>query len=307
MKLTLLSLWRSLRQSYWFIPGLMSLFAAGLVIGMLWLDAFLVQLGFSNAGLLPINDANGARTMLSTIAGSSITVAGVVFSITIAVLANASSQFGPRLLPNFMNKKGTQFVMGGFLGTFIYSLLLLSQIQSGSEEYAMPQYALLLGLLLGISSFVLLIYFIHNVAMFLHVPRILNDVYVDLRDTLAQCFPEQDDTEESAKHIAEYGEQKSVIPAASAGYLQAIDYAELVAIASRVDTCLDVRVLPGMFLLPNYVIACYSAHQQLDEDVHADIQMAFLLGSERTSFQDPEFAIDQIAEIAIRALSPGDQ
>lgn len=305
MKLTLLSFWRSLHQSYWFIPGLMSLLAAGLVIGMLWLDAFLVQLGFSNAGLLPINDANGARTMLSTIAGSSITVAGVVFSITISVLANASSQFGPRLLPNFMNKKGTQFVMGGFLGTFIYSLLLLSQIQSGSEEHGMPQYALLLGLLLGISSFVLLIYFIHHVAMFLHVPRILNDVYIDLRNTLEDCFPDKDSDVETPQDVPDIGEQKTGIMAERPGYLQAIDYDELLAIATRADICLEVKVLPGVFLLPHHVLISFSAHQLVDENTRAQIRTAFLLGDERTSFQDPEFAVDQIAEIAIRALSPG--
>lgn len=66
---------------------------------------------------------NGARALLSTVAGSTISVAGTVFSIVIVAFTLTSSQFGPRQLINFMRDTGNKVVLGTFAATFLYCLL----------------------------------------------------------------------------------------------------------------------------------------------------------------------------------------
>ncbi|HEU18338.1 MAG TPA: DUF2254 domain-containing protein, partial [Deltaproteobacteria bacterium] len=120
MKTRLLNLWEVLRTSFWFIPGLMVISAIGLSFVIVAVDRMIEPGHHRIFGFLYAGGPEGARSILSTIAGSMITVAGVAFSITIVALTLASSQFGPRLLRNFMRDTGNQIVLGIFIATFIY-------------------------------------------------------------------------------------------------------------------------------------------------------------------------------------------
>jgi uncharacterized membrane protein len=105
----------------------------------------------------------GARALLSTVAGSMITVAGVEFSITIMALSLASSQFGPRLLRNFMRDRGNQIVLGTFIATFVYCILVLRTVRGGDTEEFVPSIAITVGVVLALLSLAVLMYFIHHV------------------------------------------------------------------------------------------------------------------------------------------------
>src|SRR5918997_6985274 len=123
MKSRLLAIWDALRSSFWLVPGTMVLGAIGLSYLTTTLDERLDTSGLAGFGWIYTGSAEGARSMLSTIAGSMLTVAGLTFSITIAALTLASSQFGPRLLRNFIHDTGNQVVLGMFIAGFIYYLL----------------------------------------------------------------------------------------------------------------------------------------------------------------------------------------
>jgi uncharacterized membrane protein len=125
MKTRLINLWYSFRSSYWFVPLVMAALAITLAFGTTGVDATLPPDMVTRLGWLYSGGAEGARTLLSTVAGSMITTAGVVFSITIVVLSLTSSQFGPRLISNFMRDTGTQVVLGTFIATFIYCIFVL--------------------------------------------------------------------------------------------------------------------------------------------------------------------------------------
>src|SRR5690606_2243104 len=112
----------TIQTSLWFIPGLITASAIGLSFLTIHLDRTLQREVTAAWGWT--GSAEGARALLSTVAGSMITVAGVVFSITMVVFTLASSQFGPRLLVTFLRDRGNQFVLGTFLATFLYSLLV---------------------------------------------------------------------------------------------------------------------------------------------------------------------------------------
>ena len=140
MKIRLVHHWEKLRESYWFVPSLMTLAALVLAIIIAYIDRPNQQnYQHSLTSFYPIIiDAAGARVVLSTIAGSAITVAGVIFSITILILNMASTQFGPKLLRNFMDHAGTQTVLGTYVATFIYCLIVLSAVCADQEHNYVP-------------------------------------------------------------------------------------------------------------------------------------------------------------------------
>ncbi|MGQ0606875.1 MAG: DUF2254 family protein, partial [Chloroflexota bacterium] len=121
-----------IQHSLWFIPGLGVLVAAAAALSMLALSE---ALGRADADVPIVFSAGpeGARATLQAIAGSVITVAGVVFSITIVALQLTSTQFSPRVLRNFLRDRPNQLVLGTFMGTFTYCLLVLRTIRSEDE------------------------------------------------------------------------------------------------------------------------------------------------------------------------------
>ena len=126
------SLWDHLQTSFWFLPASMATLATASSFVLVQFDAWLGVEVVRDFGWLYTFGPEGARAVLSTIASSMITVAGLTFSITMLTLQLASSQFGPRLLRNFMSDRGNQLVLGTFIATFVYCLLVLRTVR-GTE------------------------------------------------------------------------------------------------------------------------------------------------------------------------------
>lgn len=166
MRATLLRLGDHLQQSYWFLPSIMAVAAVLLAGGMIWLDSFVGSAWMDGFAWLYASRPSGARLVLSSVGGSMITVAGTVFSVTIAAVVYASGQYGPRLLSNFMSDRGNQVTLGTFIATFLYCLVVLRTVRSPEESGGagfVPNLALLVGVLLAVCSIAVLIFFIHHV------------------------------------------------------------------------------------------------------------------------------------------------
>lgn len=184
------ALWEYLRGTYWAVPSAMAVAAAGLSFGAIQLDEFTTTTVLDRLSWVYTGGPEGARAVLSTIASSMITVAGVTFSITIVALTLASQQFGPRLLRNFLRDPGNQIVLGTFVSTFIYCLLVLRTVRGSDEEEFVPHLAVTLGVGLAMLSLGVLIYFIHHVATSIQAARIIANVAEDLEGAINQLFPD---------------------------------------------------------------------------------------------------------------------
>jgi uncharacterized membrane protein len=308
MKTRLLHLWDILTTSYWFVPTLMVMAAAGVSIGLLVTDRH-IQLGPVSRRWLYSGGAEGARSLLSTIAGSIITVAGVVFSITIATLTQASSQFGPRLLRNFMRDTGNQIVLGTFLGTFLYCLLVLRSVYGTDSGGFVPNLSITFGVLLAVASLGVLIYFIHHVSQSIQAPNVVANVGRELERTMHRLFPDAlghgapvPVPSEAELHQFDSG---TTVYASAPGYLQAIDSDGILNLATERDLRVRLLVRPGDFVMTQRPILLARSESHLEpEAIHALCE-AFYVGSQRTQEQDAEYSIHQLVEIAVRALSPG--
>ena len=313
MKTRLLNLWESLRTSFWFIPALMVFSAIGLSFVMVAIDRREELASYRVFGLLFTGGPEGARSILSTIAGSMITVAGVAFSITIVALTLASSQFGPRLLRNFMLDRGNQVVLGTFIATFIYCLLVLRSVHTIGEQVFVPSISVTFVIVLALANVGILIYFIHHVSTSIQADRAIATVYRELEGHMQRLFPEElgheleksennrvrSEPEEDGYH------QTNHVAASQNGYLQAIDSSGLFEIAMENDFLIYLQNRPGEFIVAGSTLAVVKCTEQLDESLAEQIVDLFIVGAQRTPEQDAEFAIHQLVEVAIRALSPG--
>ncbi|MBN3923349.1 DUF2254 domain-containing protein [Nostoc sp. NMS4] len=186
-----IKLQEGLRSSYWFVPLLITGAAIALAFFMLRLD-LTGESGLMEKSGLKIYTGGGdsALTLLSTIASSMITVACTVFSVTLVALTLASQQFGPRVLRNFMQDIRFQFVLGTFIATFIYCLLVLRSVHTDGKQPFVPKISITVAILLAIASIAVLIYFIHHASTSIHAWHIIREISDELESNIDYVFSE---------------------------------------------------------------------------------------------------------------------
>ena len=336
--------WETIRYSYWLIPSVMALGALGLAFGLLEVDRAEAGGLISELGWVYAGGSDGAREVLSVISGSMITVAGVVFSITMVALTLASSQFGPRVLRNFMQDRGNQFVLGTFISTLVFSLMVLRTIEGGDESF-IPQLSVTTSVAMALGSLGVLIYFIHHVALSIQASQVVATIGRELFASIDRTYPEKKNrtdsaaapsarefVEDGASEIPEGGARQTPdggareirkdvgagahgtlekneldahpLPAKSSGYLQAIDMEALVGTAREADVVLQLLCRPGDFISQYKPLLLCIPASRWDDHLHNELLDAFTAGKERSHTQDVLFAVDQLVEVAIRALSP---
>jgi uncharacterized membrane protein len=306
--------WEALKTTFWLAPTVMVL-----VAGVLFVVTFEVDwAAYHQHVRLPFwiesGSADAAREVLIAIAAAVITVVGVVFSITILALTLASQQFGPRMMRNFVRDVGNQLTLGTFVATFVYSVLALASITSVAHRPDfVPHLSITIAEALLLVDLAVLIYFIHHIAKSIQLPEVIAGIARDLLGAIDAEFPLPGTGEavpapaSNDKPVPELvrllDDRGATVAATTSGYLQFVGYAQLVAIASRLDAVIRLNHRPGHFVVAGRPLATVWP-QGAAEQVRLALSQAHVTGPHRTLMQDPVFAIDQLVEIAIRALSP---
>jgi len=324
MRARLLRLSDTLRTSYWFLPTIMAILAMVIAFTMIWADTHVGSEWMDQLPWFYAARPNGARQLLSAVGGSMITVAGTVFSVTIAAVVYASGQYGPRLLSNFMSDRGNQVTLGTFIATFVYCLLVLRTIRSADEAGGagfVPNMALLVAVALALCSIAVLIFFIHHVPSKIHINNVIDDIGNRLLKEIDNRFPRfigaprpdatgQDDTALVPPTFRlgagiEDGARRKQVRSRETGYLQLVDNQSLLNVARQHDLVLRIQYQPGDFVHVGRALVEAYPPDSCDDAADEAIRRAFAVGSRRTALQDLRFLIDELVEIAARALSPG--
>ena len=312
MLANLRSNWLSIRASYWFYPALFA--AGGLLLALLLvhLDRIGAAEWLSRSHWIVPAQPDGANNILTVLSGSMIGVASTVFSITIAAVAYASGNYGPRLLTNFMEDKGNQFSLAMFIGTFVYAITVLRAVRGGDEAPGgmplavldgggfVPQLALLVAFALMIASVGVLVYFLHHIPASIRINTVLENIGARLLHEIEQRFPEEGESDPPVRAVA----RGDYVCAHRTGYVRLIELGALVDCARKHEIAVSLEVRPGDFVYPGIAIARTDA-TRLPDTVADSVRDTFAFGSSRTPEMDLEFSIDELVEIALRALSPG--
>jgi uncharacterized membrane protein len=300
----------SLRTTLWVIPAVEVAFVFVLFVVTYILDQAAYHGDITFPAWVNNGSADAARQTLIGIAAAVITVVGLVFSITIVALTLASTQFGPRMLRNFIRDRGVQVTLGTFVATFVYAVLALGSVAHGSPEFV-PHLSITVALVLVLVDLVVLIYFIDHVAKMIQLPQVIAGIGKDLSEAVRaevvigdrRPAPVLEAGPSPAELLQRIIESGATIRAKRSGYLQYFSYTSLVDIATGSGGVIHLLHRPGHFLVEGLPLANVwpaDAAPTVGRALHD----AHATGAHRTLSQDLSFAIDQLVEIAIRALSP---
>jgi len=209
-----------------------------------------------------------------------------------------------------MADRFNQIVLGAFIATFIYSLIVLRTIQDSGAGIFIPRVAISVSIALVLASFGLLIYFFHHVATSIHPDNVIDSVYHQLVTSINRFFPGEFDNppekeEERQEAGLNFDNGASLIRSTKSGYLRFLDEDRLLSLARENDVVIKVHYRPGNFVFAGTPLISVSPGKDFDPDTEDSVQSAFFLGSSRTPENDIEFSIHQFVEVALRALSPG--
>jgi uncharacterized membrane protein len=239
-----------------------------------------------------------------------ITVAGVVFSITIVALSLASSQYTSRVLRNFMRDRMNQAVLGVFVGIFAYCLVVLRAIRGGDEGAFVPSLAVFGGLVLAFVGIAFLIYFIHHISLSIQASSIISAAAEETIAALDQLFPKglgdnADETTENDPPISLEELQWIAVGSRKTGYIESVDGASLLALAHQQGCMVRMERGIGEFVVQDTPLVSVTGGSELEETSVGQLNAAFVISHQRTVQQDASFGIRQIVDIAMKALSPG--
>ena len=303
-------LWSTVRLSFWFMPTLIVMGSVAVAVMLIQVDYYGGTKWLNRWPLLFGAGADGARGMMSTIAGSMMTVVGVTFSMILVVLAMASSQYTSRILRNFTRSRVTQAVLGIFAGIFTYCLIVLRTIRSGDEGDFTPSLAVFFGFVLALGGVGALVVFIHHIASSIEASSIIASVAQETIAAIDRLFPEKlgqepDENQDRDTQCPLPERNWMAVLAKNSGYIQSVNNAAILRLARDNKTIVRMEHGIGEFVVQGTKLASLALEDPPDEQTIAALQSAFSIDNHRTVEQDAAFGIRQIVDIALKALSPG--
>lgn len=323
MKAQLFKYLNQLQSSYWFVPSVMAVGAIVLSVVTVGMDEWFSSDWPEKFPWFYSNKPEGARAVLATVAGSMITVAGVTFSLTLLAVSHTTSQFGPRLLTNFMRDRGNQITLGTFIATFLYCLLVLRTVRTAEEategvataelvQAFVPHIAIMTALVLTLCSVGVLIFFFHHVPESMNLSNVVADLGRQLTSSVDELFPEMIGAEapdEIERPSTQVPDQDLATPVKLGegrdGYVQTLDESGLIETATENDLIVQLQFRPGDFIYREQVGFLVWSQDSVEEKLAQQLKDCIALGVARTPHQNLLFIIDQLVESAARALSPG--
>lgn len=300
----LMARWRNLLAGFWFVPGLVAAVIALCAVLLVYLDRRGGKRGAFEAGFQ--GDAEAARAILSTIAGSLITVAGLTFSLTVVVLTLVSSQFTPRALRGFLGDRVNQVLAGGFVGMFLYCLLVLRTVRDDGDGKAfVPSLSVTAAIFFGLLTLVLLLIFVHHMGQSIQASDITARIARQTLKAASSVHGEpytSAEAEAAGEHSLPAGEPYRVLPEGP-GYAQLVDAGDIEEQLPPGARAL-VTVRPGDFVSQRNPLMLLWGYRP-DDDGLQSLRRAIPLHNERDQLQDMSYGMRQLTDIALKALSPG--
>lgn len=315
------------RESFWFLPAVLVVLAIVLSQLTLFLDRR-VDLDWAGNSQLALG-VEGSRGLLTTIGGAVLAVAGTAFSITISVIATASSSYGPRLVRNFMKDRGNQLVLGVFVATFAYCIIVLRSVTSADSdagrEAFVPYISVYLALLIALLNIGALVYFIHHIADSIQISTLVKTVRGDLTRVAGKEYPateeDWDDDAVPAVRLDPEDDDVEVVTVGANGYLNGVDTSSILTWAREHDVVVEIVPRVGDHVIAEEQLARVSRVSRPggppdaaggsgdgsgeDESVAETLRSHVTVGAARSPHQDIRFALQQVAEVAVRAMSSG--
>ena len=301
----------AVRSSFWFIPGTLAIVSVAVSIFVSTLD---IELDKGNLPFLPNAGIaiESARLILSTIAGSMITVASLVFSMTLVALTMVSQQLGPRILIRFMDDRPTQIVLGLYIATFLFSLVALIRVDEKVFSGTVPGMGVILSTGLALLALGMMIHFIHHIANRIQADVLITALGNDL-NSAAQKFLEMSEQKtwsaspkEAQLCMETFDTSASHMTTSDrSGYLLSFDPQAACDLATEHELLLRSVVRPGQFILAgaSTIEVMKTPGGTVPPNLVEALRHIPQIGSRLTPEASIEFELRALTEIALKALS----
>lgn len=315
MVVRLSALAERLRSSLFFVP--MAFVVLGLALGLIGLEVD-TRITESDVGLpdAMTSTVDSARAVLTTVAGATITVAGIAFSISLLLIQQASSQYSPRVIHGFFRDPFNKRVMGVVVGTFTYCLVVLRSVRGPLEQDGspiIPNLSVSVAVALGVLSILAIVAFISHSAHAMDVSKILESVNNDAVAQIRRLWSDPDaadpdpdpdrERDRDGRPATSSAGDELVVHIEESGWIQQVDFDRLATAAGSGHV--RVHVLVGRYAIPGTRL-CTIAPPPDDQDLAGEEARASLVvGDARTAQQDVTYGVRQLADVALKALSPG--
>lgn len=305
------NLYLRFRTSLIFTPLLFAI--GGLMLAFATVFADQAGFGSTLVELIPGTDGigeGGARAVLSTIASGMFSVTSIVISLTFVALTTMSSQLGPRLLVFFMRDRTTKVSIGVFIATIIFSLVSMASVGAEGDSTFAPHLSFVTAVLLAIISLGTMILFVDHIAQSIQADSVV-----------ARLARACDEAIDSAIHDGEADERPSDAEIAALdacfdascfrwhakhrGYLSSVDYTALLRTAAEHNAILKLFFQVNSFVYQGQILALFRCPPENEESMREALRGSVSLSEKRTPAQQINFEMSALAEVALRALSPG--
>lgn len=301
MRATRFVLFEVLRARLWVIPSLAALLAAISAVLLVWLDQATGSLGLGLA-----IEADSARSLLSTISGAMISFTALVFSITMLVLQSASTQLSPRVVRTFLRDRFNQAVLGLFVATFVFSLLVLAAV----SEDSVPQLSVISAVGLVLVAVLAFVSYLDHMAHDIRPSSVIESIAAEARSVIESVYPDAVDEDAEEPAVSEEqamegsDEGLTLTWSGAAGYVQSLDRAGLIALSEAHGAGVEVLVGSGNFLIPGQPTLLLRPTGEATSVAESSLEEVVRVGPERTMSEDPTFGFRLLVDVGLRALSP---
>lgn len=302
--------WDQIRVGFWFVPALAAIAGTLLAWGVAWLDIRVPNAALENLHLIVTGNAGEDRVGLFAIATAVLTTAGIVFTLLTLPLSTVATQYGSRLLRVYQSDRTTQAVLGMFVLTFVYCIAAAGAIPPPSAQPEAPQFTISVALLLMLGSFASLVLLVHHISSALQAPSIAAAAAEEMFDVLRSVGPDDKDAankNDLANPDVPHPDPKAEgfsLRVQGTGYIQLVDPEYLLTLAKEQDLFFHLLKRPGQFVTKGDVVAQVWPASRIDDRLDGYLRRAFRVGNQRTPTQDIECAVNQLVEMAVRAMSP---
>ncbi|MBI1301910.1 MAG: DUF2254 domain-containing protein [Alphaproteobacteria bacterium] len=302
--------WLILISSLWFVPALFcaAYFLITLAIYNLetqyFSDFYLPDLFFSGSN-------EDAKTVVLALLSSMITMTTLAISVTMVVLSLAATQLGPRLIRTFMSDHKTQDFIGLFFGSVIACFLITVILHNAGQDANAPRLTVSFVFAICFANLFVLLAFVHHVAQSSIadqvILRVTNDLIKSLdRLTFSEENPDRGRDDKDKNWPKDFERKKQRLYFNRCGYVQHIDYNNIVTIAEQYGLYIKINFKAGHFLVEGEDgVRIYPTKEKYCDKIEQEIRDCFIIGNTRTPTQDIEYSIRHLVEIGLRAQSPG--
>jgi uncharacterized membrane protein len=297
-----------LRNNYEKIINSIAFYPAIIAIGFLILSILMQEFDFSKTGKdikasaswISLRDANTARSIVSTIAGGIISLTVFSFSMVMIVLNQAASQMSNRMLEGMIANRFQQFVLGVYIGSIVYALSLLTTIRDIDSGIYIPALSIYLLLLITVLDVFIFIYFLHYVTQSVKFQTIISRVHKNTMHSL-----EQNTAEKQPTSFLLPVWNKQTVCMESSGYLQGFDKKQLINFARHNEGVVHFLKPAGSYLLKGIPLLDFYCRQKLDNDQLKEVFYPINFYNGQDIQVNSYYGFHQLAEVALKALSPG--